>query len=320
MNINPSVSIVIPAYNAQRFLEKTLKSISQQEYNNWECIVVDDGSSDDTASVVEKFCSTEPRFRLVRQSNGGCTRAREAGVLASNPESELLYFLDADDVLEEHCLAVACSYLRDNPVASMVHFDCTTIDESDQRIEDGTADFTPMRHKRLVPFLVGARELMPEEFVTPFVSIYSLAGIIPSLTILRRSSYESSGGWDLTFQQGYEDTDLWLRISLIGEVHYLSKRLVRYRRHEAQHTSPSREVEYGMQYTRLLNKWLFQEQLSDESKNILRKAELFRRTGLPVYNNVSIALSSIRRGDYFRTLKHFYGAARALIGLQGRIR
>ena len=89
----PSISVVIPAYNAARFLAATLESVLAQSYPVSECIVVDDGSVDSTADIVGGF---EARVTLLSQTNQGVAAARNRGVLEAT--SKLIAFCDADDV------------------------------------------------------------------------------------------------------------------------------------------------------------------------------------------------------------------------------
>lgn len=90
------MSVAIPAFNAQRFLSRTLNSALQQTYQNLEVIVVDDGSTDQTKAIAEKFSASDHRVKVVSTSNGGVAKARNVGIEASS--GEFLGFLDADDL------------------------------------------------------------------------------------------------------------------------------------------------------------------------------------------------------------------------------
>jgi len=91
------VSIIIPAYNAARFLKTTIHSVLAQTYTDWECIIVDDGSTDDTAKIATAFENTDARIRCFHKSNGGLSSARNFGLIKSR--GEYIQFLDADDIL-----------------------------------------------------------------------------------------------------------------------------------------------------------------------------------------------------------------------------
>lgn len=92
----PLVTAVVPAHNAERTIDETLWSVRRQTYANLEILVVDDGSRDATAAIVERHAAADPRVRLLRQPNGGVARARNAGIAASL--GELVAPVDADDL------------------------------------------------------------------------------------------------------------------------------------------------------------------------------------------------------------------------------
>lgn len=91
------ISVIVPVYNGARFIIETLDSVKKQTYDQWECIIVDDGSTDDTALVVKKCIAFDDRFKYVYQSNAGLSAARNAGI--SYAKGRLIQFLDADDVI-----------------------------------------------------------------------------------------------------------------------------------------------------------------------------------------------------------------------------
>lgn len=91
------VSIIIPAYNAARFVQETVDSVLCQTYTNWELILVDDGSKDETGTVIDAMASSDDRIKAVHQENGGEVAARRKGVL--NASGVWIMFLDADDNL-----------------------------------------------------------------------------------------------------------------------------------------------------------------------------------------------------------------------------
>lgn len=101
--MNNLVSIVIPAYNVEQFIKETLESVQKQTIENWEAIVVDDGSTDHTVELIEAFIRHDNRFRLIRQSNGGVSKARNTGILAAS--GMYLAFLDGDDMWNPTFLA-----------------------------------------------------------------------------------------------------------------------------------------------------------------------------------------------------------------------
>lgn len=91
------ISIIIPLYNAEQYIAETLESVLSQTYSDWECIVVDDGSTDNSANIVTEYTKRDSRFSYFKQENGGPSKARNYGLSLS--KGEYIQFLDADDVL-----------------------------------------------------------------------------------------------------------------------------------------------------------------------------------------------------------------------------
>lgn len=100
--MEPLISIVIPAYNAEAFIERTIGSVKLQSYTNWEILIVDDGSKDNTGSLIDDIACSHVRIHAFHQVNGGEISARRTGVL--NAKGDWIMFLDADDVLPETAL------------------------------------------------------------------------------------------------------------------------------------------------------------------------------------------------------------------------
>ena len=98
----PAVSLIIPLHNAEKYLLPCLRSVQAQTFQDFECLCVNDGSSDATTSIVEDFIRLDNRFTLIQQENKGCSAARNAGIIASN--APYLAFLDQDDVLHPQAL------------------------------------------------------------------------------------------------------------------------------------------------------------------------------------------------------------------------
>lgn len=93
--MEPLISVIIPAYNVAPFLPRCLDSLLSQTWQHFELIVVDDGSTDDTAAIVDAYAARDPRVHVLHQQNGGVSSARNAGLAASH--GELIGFADGDD-------------------------------------------------------------------------------------------------------------------------------------------------------------------------------------------------------------------------------
>ncbi|GAA2740010.1 glycosyltransferase family 2 protein [Kitasatospora cinereorecta] len=95
----PRLSVVVPIYNVERYLEECLDSIAAQTFDDFECVMVDDGSTDDGPVIAKAYAARDPRFRLVQQDNQGLGAARNTGVRHLTPGTEYLAFVDSDDTL-----------------------------------------------------------------------------------------------------------------------------------------------------------------------------------------------------------------------------
>jgi glycosyltransferase involved in cell wall biosynthesis len=113
------ISIIVPCYNYGHFLHETLNSVQKQTYQNWECIIVDDGSTDNTKKVAEEYCKKDSRFNYLYKTNGGLSSARNTGLKAS--KGEYIQLLDADDLIEDKKLEIHSEYLSAHPETDIVY-------------------------------------------------------------------------------------------------------------------------------------------------------------------------------------------------------
>jgi len=125
--MTPKITIIIPIYNAGKYLRPALESLKYQTFTDWECICVNDGSTDDSSAVVSSFAKSDQRFIPINQINSGVSAARNAGLDAAR--GEFIAFLDQDDLLSpgalEHFMELADKYNAD-----MVRVRCTKIPEN----------------------------------------------------------------------------------------------------------------------------------------------------------------------------------------------
>jgi glycosyltransferase involved in cell wall biosynthesis len=127
-NLQPGlVSIMTPAYNAAEFIQSAIESVLAQTYPQWELIVVNDGSSDDTAQILKGF--SDSRIRVIEQANAGEAAARNRALDVSR--GEFLAFLDADDQFLPEFLALALAFLSGHPQCDAVYSDGYYIDRQD---------------------------------------------------------------------------------------------------------------------------------------------------------------------------------------------
>jgi glycosyltransferase involved in cell wall biosynthesis len=113
------VSIIIPCHNYGSFVSETLTSVLNQTYQDWECIVVDDGSTDNTREIVENLSTLNPRIKYIYQTNLGVSYARNNGL--RNAKGDYIQFLDADDLLISSKIESHLNYLVCNPKVDIVY-------------------------------------------------------------------------------------------------------------------------------------------------------------------------------------------------------
>tara|TARA_B100000768_G_scaffold103512_1_gene96230 strand:+ start:2292 stop:3254 length:963 start_codon:yes stop_codon:yes gene_type:complete len=108
------VSIIIPNYNKSKYIEETISSVLKQDYKDWECIIIDDFSSDNSVSIISRLINNEKRLHLIKNlSNKGANFSRNLGLKKS--KGDFIIFLDADDVLNENCLKSRVEILLTEP-------------------------------------------------------------------------------------------------------------------------------------------------------------------------------------------------------------
>lgn len=196
------IAVVVPAHNAGKTISAALTSVLQQVPGPREVVVVDDGSTDNTASIVRSFW---PRVRLIQQPNSGVSAARNAGIAAT--ASEWIAFLDADDEWYPNKLASQLALANATPCAVLIAGTARYIDSRERLLHTGRA--------------AGAGALFPRLIRGNI--------IVTSSVLVRRSALNVAGGW---FRQDLslgEDWELWLRLSARGEFVLAREPVVKYR-------------------------------------------------------------------------------------------
>jgi glycosyltransferase involved in cell wall biosynthesis len=115
------ISIIIPCFNSEKYLAQTLESVLWQTYARWECILVDDGSTDTSKEIFEKYKNNDARFRYIYQANSGAAVARNKGIL--NAQGAYIQLLDADDILMPQKLEVSITQFRKDQTIDVVYSD-----------------------------------------------------------------------------------------------------------------------------------------------------------------------------------------------------
>jgi glycosyltransferase involved in cell wall biosynthesis len=230
MCMPPEISIIVPAHNAAGFIAQTISSIRQQYYQAWECIIVDDGSTDGTFSEARNAIAGDSRFRLVRQSCGGASKARNRGFLESRQTSSYVSFMDADDVWEPWALETLVHRLEANPQSVGAHGLAEFIDKHGQPLAVG--DFSAFGRRRL-GYRDGEIVEWPLTAPTVFETLVWTGPVYPpGLLLARREAYEKVGLYDPRLRH-CEDWDMCLRLSRVAPIEFVNDVLLYYRRHDS---------------------------------------------------------------------------------------
>lgn len=195
MNSEPLVSVVIPSYNIEKFIIDALESVKKQTYQNFEVIVVDDGSTDGTKDLIRQFLSDQ-RFKLIEQKNSGPAAARNLGVCHS--KGEFIAFLDGDDEWVPDKLQKQLGMFRSDPTLDIVGTNYSFMEEDGQN----------MGRDRYVSFPNGFKE-------NPKLALLNGCGISTITVMMRKEYFERVEGFDRTLRYG-EDYDLWMKIVQSG--------------------------------------------------------------------------------------------------------
>ena len=206
----PAVSVIIPAYNQGAYLKRAIRSVLSQTYPDFEVIVVDDGSTDNTPEVARSF--NDSRLRYIYQENRGLSAARNTGI--RHTTAPLLTFLDSDDLFLPEKLALLSAELEKHPEIGLVAGQAIPIDENEKQVGKIFDRRPPEDASRLLlgnPLHVGS-------------------------VMLRRECQESVGFFDENLRS-YEDWDMWLRLALAGcQIGWVPAPVSLYRFHRAQMT------------------------------------------------------------------------------------
>lgn len=201
----PEVSVIIPTYGHQRWVIPTLHSVLEQTFTDYEIIVVNDGSPDDTAKLLRPYAE-DGHIRYIEQSNSGQSAARNVGI--ANARGKFVAFLDDDDLWPADKLAWQVDILSHDTSIGVVAGIAEIIDETDRTI-----------------------------LSTSYVEELSFSAIFrhcpitsPGQTLIRRSLLDQVGGLDETVA-GVDDWDLWFKLSACSRFVMRNRVALRYRRH-----------------------------------------------------------------------------------------
>jgi GT2 family glycosyltransferase len=206
----PRVSVLLPVWNGEAFLEPAVESILRQTLSSFELIVIDDGSADASAAIAEKFACGDDRVRVLRRAHEGLSAALNAGIAAAR--GEYVARMDADDVSVPHRLQTQVEYLDAHPACIAAGAWIEVVDEAGLHL--GLKTFVETHDEISAALLRG---------VSPIAH--------PTI-VVRRDVLRDAGGYDARCYPS-EDLDLWFRLAESGELANVGEALLQHRRHKA---------------------------------------------------------------------------------------
>lgn len=271
-NVCPLVSIVIPAFNAEKYLREAIDSVLAQAYPNIELIVLDDGSTDGTSDILRSY--PENLFYWEGHANMGQSATLNKGWQMS--KGDILSYLSADDVLLPKAVEVSVAELLADRGLVLVYCDYMLFDEHGIDIKPVTVD--EYRYDEMVSRLV----------VPPGPGPFFL-----------RSAYESTGGWNTLLRQ-IPDFDFWLRLGLVGKGQRVPVQLAKYRVHTDSQTYAEANIEKSEEYVRVMNDFFGRTDLTSDVMKLKRESM--------AYANLMSARMHLRAGRYAYASRHLVRA------------
>ena len=195
-------------YNASRYLREAMDSVLTQTYRDYEFIVVNDGSTDDTAAILRTYASKDARIRIIEKANTGLTDSLNVGLHSA--KGQWIARLDADDMAMPNRLTRQMAFVQQSTSLVVLGTGCTLVDTNGERIANYRY---PPRHRPLVTHMASWGSPFPH-----------------SSALFHRDTALSIGGYNHRFLR-CQDVDLWLRLSRFGHIGALPTPLVKIRKH-----------------------------------------------------------------------------------------
>lgn len=208
MTSAPTISVLMPVYNAERYIAEAVESILAQTFGDFEFLIVDDGSTDRSPKLLHRYAQKDPRIQLISRPNTGYVRALNE--MLARSRGEFIARMDADDIALPNRFALQVAFLRQNPEVVCV---------------GGAQDFIDEAGRVLFHYaeVEQDREIQQK----------ALSGTTPinhPSAMMRRAALIQVGGYDESLCPA-EDLDLWLKLGEIGKLANLPETVLKYRQH-----------------------------------------------------------------------------------------
>lgn len=275
----PLVSIIVPCYNQAQYLDESLNSVLNQTFTDWECIIINDGSTDITEEVSLKWEVKDSRFTYIYQENGGVSSARNLGI--GKAKAAFILTLDADDKYEVTFLEKAMTVLVHQPEIGIVgSWGRYFTDEKQLQVLKSTA-----------------------ESVNEFLFCN---GANNGSSLFRKACWEQVNGYDENPENGFEDWEFYLRVCALGwNVHIIEEVLFFYRQHKTSRTiAVNKKYNHAKKYLYLKNKAIYcahYEALIDQFLKVsdLEKTEINKFKNTIDYKLGATILKPLRQMKWF---------------------
>ena len=213
--MSPKVSVVIPVFNKAEWIEETLNTVMDQSYRDWEAIVIDDGSTDDSLAIIQRFIESHPgAWKVISQANQGQCQTRNTGIQES--AGKYVAFLDGDDCWAKNKLEVQVAMMDSNPKASLVLCPYQIYENGSRRWE-----------RRLV------LHRKPRKMLKNWLNLRGYGGGTESTGLVRKNMLLAAGGFDTNLSTS-AGLDLTTRLSALGSIVFANNTFMKYRIHTGQ--------------------------------------------------------------------------------------
>lgn len=277
-NQPPSITIVTPTYNQAAYVEETIQSILSQDYPGIDYVVIDDGSTDGTPAVLERYAQ---RCTVIRQANMGQARTLNKGWEASG--SKYLSYLSSDDKLRPEAISKLIAVLEADPDVVCVFPDSDLIDEGSRVIKRNVCQ----------GFDLTQLVVRQECYIGPGA-------------VFRASAFHAAGGWRPELRLA-PDREFWIRMAAFGKFHFLQEALAEYRLHRESISYKEVSEAVSSEYLQVLNDY-FAEPSRVPANILQRRDEAFAHAEMVVARNL-LRAGKISRGiERYRKARQLHPA------------
>ncbi|HOO18812.1 MAG TPA: glycosyltransferase [Paludibacteraceae bacterium] len=290
LNLNkPLVSIITPTYNHEKYIADCIQSVLSQTYENWEMIIVDDGSTDHTYEKAKSFAENDHRIKVFTQQNVGIFRLAETYNFAlSMAQGKYIAILEGDDVWLPEKLALQVEALEKNEDAIFCYGKAYQVSQDLSNIHS----LTKIKH----PF-----EILNNHPVGSIIRVLIFANFIPAVTVMiKKEALLKLGGFVQTHHLPFVDWTTWLNLSLSGEFIFINQPLGKWRMYPSQTTKSYTAEIFENQYQ-------FAIEFYQAHPEIFANSTISLSTLKKNYNKLLVMAHS-RSGRYKLIKKDFQGA------------